>query len=91
MVGLILKIYSDARNGELINGILDQGPWLAMFFLAIAYVATVTGYLNVLLPAQLINLMYVGIAVIIVASGRKGDTVLQKAQSAALSLYSSIG
>jgi V/A-type H+-transporting ATPase subunit I len=91
MVGMVLKIYSDARNGQLMNGVLDQGPWLAMFFLAIAYLATVTGYLEVLLPAQLINLMYVGVVVIVIASGRKGETLLQKAQSAALSLYDSIG
>lgn len=91
MVGLFLKIYSDYRNGELLNGILDQGPWLSMFFLAIAYLATVTGYLDVLLPAQIINLMYVGVVVIVLASGRKGDTILEKAQSAALSLYDSIG
>lgn len=91
MVGMVLKIYSDARNGQLMNGILDQGPWLAMFILGIAYLATVTGYLDVLLPAQLINLMYVGVFGIVVASGRKGDTILQKVQSAALSLYDSIG
>jgi V/A-type H+-transporting ATPase subunit I len=91
MVGMVLKIYSDARNGQLMNGILDQGPWLSMFFLAIAYLATVTGYLDILLPAHLINLMYVGVVVIVIASGRKGETILQKAQSAALSLYDSIG
>lgn len=91
MVGMALKIYSDAKNGQLLDGVLDQGPWLAMFFLAIAYLATVTGYLDVLLPAQLINLMYVGVVGIVLASGRKGDTLLQKAQSAALSLYDSIG
>jgi V/A-type H+-transporting ATPase subunit I len=91
MVGMVLKIYSDARNGQLMNGVLDQGPWLAMFFLAIAYLATVTGYLEVLLPAQLINLKNVGVVVIVIASGRKGETLLQKAQSAALSLYDSIG
>jgi V/A-type H+-transporting ATPase subunit I len=91
MVGLMLKIYSDARNGELMNGILDQGPWLLMFVLAITYLGTVTGYIDLLLPAQLVNLMYVGIVIIVLASGRKGDTILQKGQNAALSLYDSIG
>jgi len=91
MVGLLLKIYSDARNGELLNGILDQGPWLLMFVLGILYLGTVTGYVNLLLPAQLVNLMYVGVVIIILASGRKGDTILEKGQNAALSLYNSIG
>jgi V/A-type H+-transporting ATPase subunit I len=62
-----------------------------MFVLGILYLGTVTGYVNLLLPAQLVNLMYVGVVIIILASGRKGDTILEKGQNAALSLYNSIG
>jgi V/A-type H+-transporting ATPase subunit I len=92
MVGMFLKIYSDARNGELMNGILDQGPWLFVFFAAIAYLGVTTGYLNIIAtPDQLINLIYVGLVLVVLASGRKGKTILEKVQSAALSLYASIG
>jgi V/A-type H+-transporting ATPase subunit I len=92
MVGMFLKIYSDARNGELMNGILDQGPWLFVFFVAIAYLGVTTGYLNIIAtPDQLINLIYVGLVLVVLASGRKGKTILEKVQSAALSLYASIG
>ena len=91
MVGMVLKIYSEARNNRLVEGLLDQGPWLLMFCLGILYVATVTGYVALLPTTTIINLVYVGIALIVLASGRKGDTVLQKVQSAALSLYDSIG
>jgi len=91
MVGMFLKIYSDYRNGELMNGILDQGPWLFVFFMAIAYLGVVTEYISFASTEQLINLIYVGLVMVVVASGRKGNTVLEKVQSAALSLYDSIG
>jgi V/A-type H+-transporting ATPase subunit I len=92
MVGMFLKIYSDARNGEMMNGILDQGPWLFVFFVAIAYLGVTTGYLYIIAtPDQLINLIYVGLVLVVLASGRKGKTILEKVQSAALSLYASIG
>ena len=91
MVGMVLKIYSEARNKRLLEGVLDQGPWLIMFCLGILYLATTTGYSAFLTLDQIVNLIYVGIALIVLASGRKGDTILQKAQSAALSLYDSIG
>lgn len=91
MVGMVLKIYSEARNNRLLTGILDQGPWLAMFFLLIGYLAATLGYITFISTAQIVNLIYVGIVVIVLASGRNGDTLLQKVQSAALSLYDSIG
>ena len=91
MVGMLLKIYSDARNGELMNGILDQGPWLFVFCVAIAYLGVFTGYIDFATPEQLINLIYVGLVAVVLASGRKGQTILEKVQSAALSLYASIG
>jgi V/A-type H+-transporting ATPase subunit I len=91
MAGMLLKIYSEARHGRLMEGVLDQGPWLLLFCLGILYLATSLDYVNILHPEQIINLMYVGVVLVILASGRKGDTVLQKVQSAALSLYNSIG
>lgn len=91
MVGMMLKIYSDARNGQLMGGILDQGPWLFVFFVAIAYLAVTTGYLSGVTEAQLTNLIYVGLVMVVLASGRNGKTLLEKVQKAALSLYDSIG
>ena len=91
MVGMLLKIYSEARQGRLLSGLMDQGPWLFVFCVAIAYVAVVTGYLSAVTTTQLTNLLYLGIALIIVASGRHGKTLLEKVQKSALSLYDSIG
>ena len=91
MVGMVLKIYSEYRNNRLMTGLLDQGPWLVMFFILIGYLAATLGYVTFISTDQIVNLIYVGIVVIVLASGRKGDTILQKVQSAALSLYDSIG
>ena len=91
MVGMVLKIYSEYRNGRLLEGVLDQGPWLFVFCVGILYLATSTGVVSLLSEGSIINLLYVGVAMIVLASGRKGETVIGKVQSAALSLYNSIG
>ena len=91
MAGLVIKIYSDYKQGQLMSGVLDQGPWLFMFVIGIMYLAVVTGYSALLTTGQLTNLAYVGIAMIILSSGRKGDTLFQKVQNSAGALYSSIG
>lgn len=91
MVGMVLKIYSDARNGKLMEGLLDKGPWLFVFCLGIMYLAAATGYLTLLSLDQIVNLIYVGVVAIMIASSRKGDTIIGKVRCAALSIYDSIG
>lgn len=91
MVGMILKIYSDYRNNKLMEGVLDQGPWLFVFSMAILYLATSTGYASFLALEQIINLLYVGVAMIALSSARKGDSLLGAVRNALLSLYDSIG
>lgn len=91
MAGMVLKIYSEYRNQRLREGVLDQGPWLLMFVLGITYLATSLEYVSVLTLEQIINLIYVGVVLIVVTSGRRGKTVLEKIRNAALSLYDSIG
>ncbi len=91
MVGMILKIVSEAKNGNLLGGALDQGPWLLMFVLLITYLGVSTGFIQFLNSAQVLNLIYVDIGLIVLASGRHGKTILEKIQKSALSLYDSIG
>ena len=91
MVGLVLNIYSEMRQGRLIDGLLDKGPWLYMFVVGIAYVAIMTGYLTTVTAGQLTNLAYVGIGLIVVTSARKGGNIFQKVQASAGALYESIG
>lgn len=91
MVGMILKIYSEARNSRLLDGILDQGPWLFMFSLGILYVGTMTGYVSVLPVETIGNLALVAAALIVLASGRSGKGILGKVISAAAGLYAGVG
>jgi V/A-type H+-transporting ATPase subunit I len=91
MVGLLLKIYSDARNGKLMDGILDQGPWLMLFTLGILYVCAMADIFTVLPNETLVNLVYVTLALIVVTSARTGRNVFEMVQKAAGSLYGSIG
>lgn len=90
MVGLMIKIYSDARNGHLLDGIFDQGPWLLMFFTGIAYVAQTTGYLNV--SADLLgNIALVAAGLIVLSAGRHPGSIIQKVISSAAGLYAGVG
>lgn len=91
MVGLLLKIYSDARNGQLLAGVLDQGPWLLMFAIGILYVLTTVGYVSVLSVDQISNLAIVTAALIVLAAGRNGEGIIGKVIAAFLGLYAGVG
>ncbi len=89
MTGMVLKIFSEAKNGQLANGLLDQGPWLLLFTLLIVYGANAFGYLAIA-EERIMILIYLAIAFVILASGRTGKTILGKIQMSLLSVYNSI-
>lgn len=91
MVGMMVKIYSEYKNDRLIEGVLDQGPWLFLFGLGILYVLQSVGYVDLLGTQQVINLAYVGVAMVAIFSARHGKGIFGKIQAAAGSLYGSIG
>lgn len=91
MVGMVLKIYSEARQGRTLEGVLDQGPWLLMFCFGIAYLAATLGYLSFITPAEMVPLFYLGIALIIIGSGRNGRNIFEMVQKAAAGLYDAVG
>ncbi len=89
MTGMVLKIVSEAKNGELMKGVLDQGPWLFLFITLIMYGASALSYLAI--PSEkIVVLIYVAIAAVILASGRTGKTFFGKIQMSLLSIYNSI-
>ncbi len=91
MAGMIIKIYSDYRNNQVMQGVLDQGPWLFVFTMAVLYLGVSTDLVSFLSVEQVINLIYVGVVMVVITSARKGDSVLEKIKNALLSLYDSIG
>ena len=91
MVGMILKIVSDARNGHLLDGVLDQGPWLSLFGFLIGYGLASQDIYATAYTQQFLYLVYFSLGAIVITSGRKGKTLFQMFQYSLLSLYSSIG
>ncbi|MCA9354277.1 MAG: V-type ATP synthase subunit I [Candidatus Kaiserbacteria bacterium] len=106
MVGMMLKIYSEYRNGRLMDGVLDQGPWLFMFVVGILYLCTtlaesgavtseffsmIIGVLAFLSASQLSNLALVAVALILLGSGRNGTGIVGKIISALAGLYAGVG
>jgi V/A-type H+-transporting ATPase subunit I len=91
MVGMLVKIYSEYKQGRFMTGVLDQGPWFIMFCLAILYLAITLGYIGILATGQVINLMYVTVALIVLSAGRHGDTIFAKVKDSLSALYDSIG
>ncbi len=91
MFGMLLKIYSDSKNNRLVDGVLDQGPWLLLFASLIAYGAASLGYLGAFTAEAILPLIYISLIAVVVASGRAGKTIFEKIQKSLLSLYDSIG
>ena len=91
MFGMMLKIYSDARNNQLLNGVLDQGPWLLLFASLILYGVAGAGYVGDMTSEAVLPLIYISLVVVVVASGRNGKGIFGKIQMSLLSLYNSIG
>jgi V/A-type H+-transporting ATPase subunit I len=90
MVGMVLKIYSDARNGKFMDGVWDQGPWLLLFVVGIVYVANMFELASV--PVEtVVRIAYVGLGLLIVGAIRASDGVLSALMNIGGSLYGSVG
>ena len=90
LFGLVLKIVRDAKQGNLKDGILDQGPWIAIFLTLIALAAHKGGILagnsNIY-----VWLVYAAFASLVLTNGRKEKGIVKKALKGLLGLYDSIG
>jgi V/A-type H+-transporting ATPase subunit I len=91
MVGMLVSVYSEYTQGRLMNGILDRGPWFFVFCMAILALGTSVGYIAFLPMDTIINLIYVGLVLVVLSAGRKGDTIFAKIKDALSGLYDSIG
>jgi V/A-type H+/Na+-transporting ATPase subunit I len=91
MFGMVLKMYSEARNGRLISGILDHGPWFMMFVLGIVYVLVATSYIANVSIEIVTRLIYGNLAIIVITSARNAEGVVDMIKLSLLSLYNSLG
>jgi V/A-type H+-transporting ATPase subunit I len=91
MVGMMLKIYSEARNDRLFDGVLGQGPWLFLFTIGIIYVGVATGFTDILSVPQIKNLALVGVVLVLITGAREPGNILQKIISSFANLYAGVG
>lgn len=82
MFGLILKIIRDAKQNELLDGMLDNGPWLLLFISLGLFAAQVSFGLY---------LVYASLLLLVLTQGRKEKSIFAKFGKGILSLYDGVG
>ena len=85
VVGMILKIVTEAKNKDLLGGILDQGPWLILFFSIFLYVAGSFGLIAN--SSSYVWIVVSSLILIVVTQGRKEKGIIKKSFKGTLSLY----
>lgn len=94
MYGIILDIQRAASQGAFVSGLLDNVPWLVMFFIIIAYVLAFGGVLPE--PLKSVVLTHWGTAAILAAvsisltKARLGTNIGDKLVKGVLALYGGV-
>lgn len=89
MFGLALKIVREAKNNALLDGILDQGPWLALFTSLILFGGNSMGYLGGP-QTPYVWFIYASLLSLVLTQGRKEKNIIMKFLKGLLSLYDSV-
>jgi V/A-type H+/Na+-transporting ATPase subunit I len=91
MFGMILSIVRDARNGLLLDGLLNQVPWLLFFVTLGLWVANGAGFVGPTNSNVFLWLLYMNIALIVATQGRKKENIFMKVIFGVSSLYAVVG
>lgn len=87
MVGMLIKIYSEHKNGQLIDGLLDQTPWLFLFTLGILFVGVVTELVTFITTDAIVKLVYLGFALVAITAARNAEGLVGKLIAVLAALY----
>lgn len=94
MFGTILDIVRTAKNNDLVNGLLDNVPWLLMFLILIAFTISQVGILPEGLSSAIANNWHyaaIGAAVLIsVTKARLGKGIVDMMLKGVLALYGGV-
>lgn len=94
MFGIILDIVRTAKNNDVVNGLLDNVPWLLMFLILITYATAETGVLPEAASVAVLNtwgMLAIAAAVLIsVSKARLGKGIVDKALKGVLALYGGV-
>jgi V/A-type H+-transporting ATPase subunit I len=89
MFGILLHIVREAKFTSLTTGLLDHGPWFALFASLVLWGGNTTG----LIPGEhtyFIWGIYASLAALVLTQGRNEKGIIKKAFMGVLSLYNSI-
>ncbi len=87
MFGIILRIVSEARNNNLVGGILDHGVWLLLFVAFMLFGAEKIGYIE----SSMTPVLWTAFALLVASGARHGKTVGQMIMKGLIKLYDIIG
>lgn len=91
LFGLFLKMATQIRNGAVMDGIMDQCPWI-LFFVAIAFfVSDKIGVSLGFLTEYALLILYVSLGLIVVTQGRREKNILMALAKGTMSLYDIMG
>ena len=88
LFGLILSIVRCAKNGNLLEGVLDHGPWIMLFLSLGFWGAESYGIIGTNFGIWAI---YASLAALVLTQGRKEKSWLLKPLKGVMSLYDSVG
>jgi len=90
LFGILLKIFTKAKNGEMMKGILDDGPWVAFFLFLALFGAQKFGLISGFGDFTTIPL-YIIVGVIVITQGREEKTIVKQLFTGIASLYNIVG
>ena len=90
VAGLVLNIMSEAKHGRLMHGILNKGPWIALFVLLCAWLGATLDLVPGD-PTSYLYAIYLSLAAIVLYAAYREPSWPMKPLKAILSLYDSIG
>lgn len=94
MFGIVLDIVRTAKNNDIVNGLLNNVPWLLMFLILIAFVISQIGILPATLSTFIVETwttFAIGAAILIsVSQARLGKGIVDKLLKGVLALYGGV-
>jgi V/A-type H+-transporting ATPase subunit I len=88
--GIVLKMLTKFKNGERLDGILDEGSWLVFFLALVLYGANMFDLIEVMSETATIPL-YGAVALLVITQGRKEKVIWKKLFVGISSLYGLVG
>lgn len=85
--GVILRMVKEARNEGILDSVLNNGPWLLLFF-SLGLLGAEGALGN--LPFEAKWLVYLALISIVATQGRKESSILKKFFVGVLSIYNSV-